>query len=188
MGLILLSEHLNGIKIFEPKVFADERGWFLESFCSHEFEQLGIESNFVQDNHSNSSKGVLRGLHFQWYKPQGKLIRVVRGSAMFVEVDIRPNSPTLGNHLKVEISEQNKKVLWVPPGFANGFLSLESNTDVLYKCTSVWNGNAEGSIRWDDPRLNIDWGIDNPIMSSKDSLAQTLEDWLARSESKEFSI
>jgi len=188
MGLDLTAEYLNGIKVFEPKVYSDNRGWFLESYRSDEFEKFGIITNFVQDNHSKSSKHVLRGMHFQWDKPQGKLIRVVRGSALFVEIDIRYNSGTVGQHIKIKLSDENKRVLWVPPGFANGFLSLEENTDVLYKCTALWNGRAEDSIRWNDPELGIEWGIDKPIVSAKDNEAHSLADWLNRPESKYFKI
>lgn len=188
MGLILKEEFLNGLKVFEPRTFYDDRGFFMESFRADEFAAMDLPKNFPQDNHSNSLKNVFRGLHFQWDKPQGKLIRVTRGAALFVELDIRHDSPTLGKHIKIELSEKNKKVLWVPPGFANGFLSLEDNTDVLYKCTAVWNGKAEGSIRWDDPSLAISLDTDNPLMSGKDRTAQTLAEWLHRPESKIFCI
>ncbi len=188
MGLILKEEYLDGLKVFEPKVFYDERGYFTESFRADEFQALGLPANFVQDNHSNSVKNVFRGLHFQWEEAQGKLIRVTRGAALFVELDIRYNSPHLGKHIKIELSEENKRVLWVPPGFANGFFSLADNTDVLYKCTAVWNGNAESSIRWNAPELNIELAIPNPLMSDKDKNAQTLSQWLERPESKLFTI
>ena len=188
MGLILKQEFLNGLKLFEPKVFYDERGFFMESFRADELAALGIDGVFVQDNHSKSKKDVFRGLHFQWDKPQGKLIRVTRGAAMFVELDIRHDSPTLGKHIKVELNEENKNILWVPPGFANGFLALEDNTDVLYKCTAVWNGKAEGSIRWNDKSLDIELGIAAPVISDKDKNAQSLAEWLHRPESKTFCI
>jgi dTDP-4-dehydrorhamnose 3,5-epimerase len=188
MGLILKEEFLGGLKVFEPAVYFDERGFFMESFRADEFVAAGLSTVFPQDNHSNSAKDVFRGLHFQWNKPQGKLIRVTRGAALFVELDIRHDSSTLGKHVKIELNEENKKVLWVPPGFANGFLALENNTDVLYKCTAVWNGKAEGTIRWNDPSLGIALDTENPLMSDKDRKAQTLVEWLHRPESKIFCI
>ncbi len=188
MGLILKEEYLDGLKLFEPKVFYDDRGFFLESFRADEFKAMQLPVNFVQDNHSRSAKNVFRGLHFQWEAPQGKLIRVTRGAALFVELDIRRDSPHLGKHIKIELNEENKRVLWVPPGFANGFLSLADNTDVLYKCTAVWNGKSEGSIRWNDPALNIALPIEQPVISDKDKNAQSLADWLHRPESKKFCI
>lgn len=188
MGLILKKEFLNGLKLFEPKVFYDDRGFFMESFRSDEFAALDLPYEFVQDNHSQSQKNVFRGLHFQWDKPQGKLIRVTHGRALFFELDIRHDSETLGKHIEIELNEDNKYILWVPPGFANGFLSLADNTDVLYKCTAVWNGKAEGSIRWNDPSLGIDLGIELPVISDKDKNAPTLAEWLHRPESKTFCI
>ena len=187
MGLTLKEEYLNGLKLFEPKVFYDDRGFFMESFKAPEFEAMGIPANFVQDNHSRSIKNVFRGLHFQWDEPQGKLIRVTRGAALFIEVDIRHNSNTLGEHIKIELNEENKRVLWVPPGFANGFFALADDTDVLYKCTTVWNGSAESSIRWNDPALKIELPVANPLMSDKDKNAQTLAEWLERPEANFFT-
>ena len=188
MGLELIDEKLNGLKLFKPKVFGDDRGFFYESFKASEFEALGLPTDFVQDNHSKSSKNVLRGMHFQWEKPQGKFLRVVKGSALFVELDIRKNSPTLGQHEKFELNEDNKHLLWVPPGFANSFLTYEDDTEVLYKCTAEWNGKAESGIRWNDPELKIDWGVSNPELSEKDANAQTLNEWLNREESNYFLI
>ena len=188
MGLEILSKHLDGLILFKPKVFGDSRGFFYESFKDSEFKDLRINVEFVQDNHSKSAKNVLRGMHFQWEKPQGKLLRVVKGACLFVELDIRKNSPNLGKHEKFELNEDNKHILWVPPGFANSFLTLEDNTEVLYKCTAEWNPEAESGIRWNDPELNIDWGVKNPELSEKDRNAQTLNEWLNKKESNNFLI
>lgn len=188
MGLKLISEHLNGLKVFEPAVFGDERGWFLESFRSDEFDKLGLNVTFVQDNHSLSKKGTIRGMHFQWDLPQGKLIRVTRGCAYVVEVDIRKNSNSLGKWFGIDLSEDNKKVLWVPPGFANGFLSKSEIVEMQYKCTNYWNKNGESNIRWNDPELNINWNENEPYISDKDKTAQTLSEWLQKPESENFKI
>ena len=160
---------IDGVLLIEPDVFHDERGYFLESYNENRFMDAGITTKFVQDNHSMSNKGVLRGLHYQ-IPPhdQGKLVRVVRGAATDVIVDIRKNSPTYGKHLSVSINEINRLMLWIPPGFAHGFLALEDNTVFLYKCSKVYNKNAERGIIWNDPQLAIDWGHTNPKVSSKD--------------------
>ncbi len=184
----LVESKLNGLVLLKPKVFGDSRGFFYESFSIKAFKELGLPTKYVQDNHSKSAKGVLRGMHFQWDKPQGKLLRVVKGKALFVELDIRKNSPTLGQHEKFELSEDNKYLLWVPPGFANSFLTLEDDTEVIYKCTTEWNPKAESGIRWNDPELAIDWGINHPELSEKDMNAQTLKEWLSREESNYFLI
>ncbi len=188
MGLKLISENLNGLKVFEPKVFQDARGFFMESYRADEFESLGLPTNFLQDNHSRSIKGTLRGMHFQWDKPQGKLIRVTFGKALVVEVDIRKNSATFGKYFSIELSDYNKNILWVPPGFANGFLAKSDWVEMQYKCTAVWNPSGESNIRWDDSQINFDWGIDKPIMSEKDKQAQTLKQWSEKPESDYFNI
>lgn len=188
MGLKLISEHLNGLKVFQPNVFYDERGFFMESYRADEFEKLGLPTNFVQDNHSRSIKGTLRGMHFQWDKPQGKLIRVTLGTALVVEVDIRKNSTTFGKYFSIVLSEENKNILWVPPGFANGFLAKSDWVEMQYKCTAVWNPTGESNILWNDPEINIDWGIDKPILSEKDKQAQTLKQWKEKSESDYLKI
>lgn len=186
MGLEVISEDLNGLILFQPKVFGDERGFFMESYKQSEFEKLGIPTDFKQDNHSKSAKGVLRGMHFQWDEPMGKLIRVTAGSALIAELDIRHNSPSLGEYKIYQINSDNKHVLWIPAGFANAFLSLEDGTELQYKCTAEWNPKAESGILWNDPALGIDWGIDNASLSEKDATAQTLEQWLEKPESKNF--
>ena len=163
--------------IIEPKVFGDERGFFLETFQSDRYAELaGISLPFVQDNHSRSSKGVLRGLHFQKTKPQGKLVRVVRGEVYDVAVDIRSGSPTYGQWEAVILSEENKTQFWVPPGFAHGFVVLSDTADFEYKCTDYYDPSDEGSLLWNDPDLNIPWPIDNPKLSEKDANASALAD------------
>lgn len=186
MALELTEEYLNGIKLFTPQVFGDERGFFMETFRTDDLAKHGVDQPFVQDNHSKSRKGVLRGMHFQWDKPQGKLIRVTSGAAFIVEIDIRHNSPTLGKWISVELSEENKRILWVPPGFANGFCVLSDWAEIQYKCTSYWNPKGESGILWNDPALNIPWPCTAPTLSEKDSIAQTLEQWLCKDESRKF--
>ena len=154
----------------------DHRGFFGETYSRRRYEELGITSEFVQDNHSRSSKGVLRGLHFQKTKPQGKLVRVVKGEVYDVAVDIREGSPTFGQWEAVILSEENKTQLWVPPGFAHGFVVLSQTADFVYKCTDYYDPSDEGSILWNDPGLNIPWPIDSPSLSDKDASAEKLVD------------
>ena len=168
---------LKGCVIIEPRVFGDERGFFLETFQAVRYEQeAGIDLPFVQDNHSRSAMGVLRGLHFQKTKPQGKLVRVVRGEVYDVAVDIRKGSATFGEWEGVILSEDNKKQFWVPPGFAHGFVVLSDTADFEYKCTDFYDPSDEGSILWSDPDLNIPWPIANPVLSTKDESAKRLVD------------
>lgn len=168
--------YLDGPLIIKPKVFADSRGYFFESYSAKLFAELGIQANFVQDNQSLSQKGTVRGLHFQANPhAQGKLVRVVQGSVLDVAVDIRKGSPTYGQHFDIELSADNKTMFWVPPGFAHGFSTLEDNTIFLYKCTNLYHKASEGGIHWNDPTLNIDWGVDEAIISDKDQLLPTLE-------------
>ena len=168
---------LNGCVIIEPRVFGDERGFFLETFQAVRYEQeAGIDLPFVQDNHSRSARGVLRGLHFQKTKPQGKLVRVVRGEVYDVAVDIRKGSATFGEWEGVILSEDNKKQFWVPPGFAHGFVVLSDTADFEYKCTDYYDPSDEGSILWNDPDLDIPWPIANPVLSAKDQSAKRLVD------------
>jgi dTDP-4-dehydrorhamnose 3,5-epimerase len=163
--------------IIEPRVFGDERGFFLETFQAVRYEQdAGIDLPFVQDNHSRSARGVLRGLHFQKTKPQGKLVRVVRGEVYDVALDIRKGSPTFGEWEGVILSEDNKKQFWVPPGFAHGFVVLSDTADFEYKCTDYYDPSDEGSILWSDPDLDIPWPISNPGLSVKDQSAKRLVD------------
>ena len=160
---------IEGLIIIEPQIFKDSRGVFFESWNAKKFKQLVINEDFVQDNQSVSSKGVLRGLHFQ--NPpyaQAKLVRVMKGSVLDVAVDLRKNSPTYGMHVSVILSEQNNKSFFIPKGFAHGFLSLEDNTVFNYKCSDYYNKESEGSLLWNDEDLKIDWKIDNPLISEKD--------------------
>jgi dTDP-4-dehydrorhamnose 3,5-epimerase len=168
---------LKGCVIIEPRVFGDERGFFLETFQAVRYEQeAGIDLPFVQDNHSRSAGSVLRGLHFQKTKPQGKLVRVVLGEVYDVAVDIRKGSPTFGEWEGVILSEDNKKQFWVPPGFAHGFVVLSDTADFEYKCTDYYDPSDEGSILWNDPDLDIPWPIANPVLSTKDESAKRLVD------------
>ena len=173
----VIKTKLDGCVIIEPKVFGDERGFFLETFQAERYiSEAGITLPFVQDNHSRSSKSVLRGLHFQKTKPQGKLVRVVRGQVYDVAVDIRKGSPTYGQWEGLILSEENKTQLWVPPGFAHGFVVLSDIADFEYKCTDYYDPSDEGSILWNDSDLDIPWPIDNPILSNKDASADRLAD------------
>ncbi|MGW8185042.1 MAG: dTDP-4-dehydrorhamnose 3,5-epimerase [Candidatus Moraniibacteriota bacterium] len=170
----IIKTNIEGVLIIEPKVFGDERGFFVETYNLERYKEAGIDLNFVQDNLSSSVKGVLRGLHFQKSPfAQGKLVQVIRGRALDVAVDIRKDSPTYGQHITIELSGENKKQFWIAPGLAHGFLSLEDGTIFSYKCTSLYNPAAEGGLMWSDEKLNIDWklkenGIENPIVSEKD--------------------
>ena len=164
------STGFEGLIVIKPTVFEDERGYFMESFNEKRFrEECNLDVKFVQDNESKSNKGVLRGMHFQ--KPphaQGKLVRVIAGAVVDVVVDIRKNSPTFGKQYSIVLSAQNKTQLYVPAGFAHGFLVLEDNTIFSYKCTQYYNKESEVSLRWDDQEIKIDWGIKDPILSEKD--------------------
>ena len=163
--------------LITPKAFSDERGFFMESHKESEFKANGINFEFKQDNHSKSSKNVLRGLHYQ-LEPyaQGKLVRVITGKIFDVAVDIRKGSPTFGKWVSAELSEDNKKMLWIPPGFAHGFLSLEDNTNVLYKSTNEYNKESERGISWNDSEIDIKWPFDNPLLSDKDKKHPVLKD------------
>ena len=173
----VIETKLKDCVIIEPRVFGDERGFFLETFQAERYAaQAGITLPFVQDNHSRSSRGVLRGLHFQIKKPQGKLVRVVKGEVYDVAVDIREGSTTFGQWEAVILSEENKIQFWVPPGFAHGFLVLSETADFEYKCTDYYDTSDEGSILWNDPDLNIPWLIDDPNLSDKDANAEKLVD------------
>ena len=160
---------IEGLLLIEPDVFRDDRGYFIELFNEKGFAQLELPSHFAQDNLSVSGKNVIRGLHFQ-EEPhaQGKLVRVIRGAALDVAVDIRKNSPTFGKHEEIMLTETNNHVLWIPPGFAHGFASLDENTVFHYKCSTPYNKTAESGIRYDDKELAIKWNVKNPIVSSKD--------------------
>lgn len=173
----VIPTEFEGLYIIQPKCFEDERGYFFESYNENEFSKNGLNLNFVQDNQSLSQKGVLRGMHFQ--NPpyaQGKLVRVIKGAVLDVVIDIRKNSKTFGRHFSLELNEQNKTMLYIPEGFAHGFLTLQDNTIFFYKCTNFYNKASEDCILWNDPALNINWGISNPLVSEKDSLAKPLSE------------
>lgn len=169
---------IKGLLLIQPKVFQDDRGYFYEPYNKKVFAGIGINDEFMQDNQSLSQKGVVRGLHFQ--KPphaQSKLIRVLQGSVWDVAVDIRKNSPTYGQYYGVELSEKNKTILYIPEGFAHGFVTLEDNTIFLYKCSRFYNKESEDSIFWNDPDIKIPWNISNPILSEKDKNATLLRNF-----------
>jgi len=162
-----------GVFIIRPRVFEDERGYFFESFNKNVFKENGLNIDFVQDNESLSQKNVLRGMHFQ--RPpyaQGKLIRVIQGSVLDVAVDIRKTSKTYGQYFRIELSAKNKTMIYIPTGFAHGFLTLEDNTIFSYKCTNFFNKESEDALLWNDEEIGIDWGIKTPILSDKDKKAQ----------------
>lgn len=179
----VIETPLDGVKIIEPRVFADERGFFLESWNARAFREAGLDLAFVQDNHSRSAKGVLRGLHYQLARPQGKLVRVSHGRVFDVVVDIRPKSRTYGQWLGLELSADNNRVLWIPSGYAHGFVALENDTHFLYKCTDYYSPEHERTILWSDPAIGIAWPIDKAaaIVSPKDAAGLPLSaaelDW-----------
>lgn len=176
MAIQVTATALPEVKLIEPKVFGDTRGFFFESFNAREFaEQVQAGVEFVQDNHSRSTKGVLRGLHYQIQQPQGKLVRVVEGEVFDVAVDIRRSSPNFGKWVGMRLSSENKRQMWVPPGFAHGFLVVSEFAEVLYKTTDYWYPEHERSLLWNDPAIGIEWLIDNdPIMADKDAHAAEL--------------
>jgi len=186
MQISIESRHLGDVVVIVPEVFQDSRGFFSETFRADQFKELNLPTEYVQDNHSQSIKGVVRGLHFQWDPPMGKLMRVSSGSAFLVAVDIRKGSPTLGKWVGIEASAANRRAVWAPPGFARGFCALSDVAEIQYKCTGIYNGKAESGIRWDDPAIGIDWPLNNVIVSDKDRNARTLAEWLLTPESDNF--
>ncbi|WP_260962793.1 dTDP-4-dehydrorhamnose 3,5-epimerase [Pseudomonas citri] len=174
----VIATRLPDVLVIEPKVFGDDRGFFYESFNARAFtEATGCTQPFVQDNHSRSTRSVLRGLHYQIEQAQGKLVRVTSGEVLDVAVDIRRSSPTFGQWVSVNLSAQNRRQLWVPPGFAHGFVVLSESADFLYKTTDYYAPAAERCIRWDDPQLAIDWQLQGPpILSPKDQAGKALRD------------
>ena len=173
----IIETSISDVLLLEPIVHGDARGYFMETFRESWFEENGIDLRFVQDNQSRSVQGTLRGLHYQLKQPQGKLVRVVSGEVFDVAVDMRKDSLTFGQWESVILSEDNKTQLWVPPGFAHGFVVLSDTADFEYKCTDYYDSSDEGSILWNDPELNIPWPIDNPILSDKDAAAERLADF-----------
>jgi len=176
--MIIEKNEIKGLLVIKPDVFEDPRGYFFESYNEEKFRQFGIDVRFLQDNESKSGKDVLRGLHFQ-VPPyaQGKLVRVIKGAVLDVAVDLRRFSSTYGQWAAIELSEKNKWMYWIPPGFAHGFLTLEENTVFFYKCTEVYHKESECGIFWNDPDLNINWGIDHPLVSEKDKVAMGFRDF-----------
>lgn len=174
--------------IITPDMFKDERGFFTEAYRKDKFSEFGLDMEFVQDNHSKSARGVLRGLHFQWDPPMGKLMRVTQGSAFLVAVDIRIGSPTFGQHIGIEASFENRKMVYAPAGFARGFCVLSESAEIQYKCTGVYTSTkAESGILWNDPALGINWPVTDPTLSAKDEVAQTLEQWKGSADAKHFT-
>ena len=165
---------LAGVLIIEPLVFGDSRGFVKETFQAERYREAGIEYTFVQDNYSRSQKGVLRGLHFQVTKPQGKLVSCPKGAVFDVAVDIDPESTTYGQYVGVELTEENHKQLWVPPGYAHGFCVLSETADFQYKCTDYYDPSDEGGVIWNDPDVAIEWPIADPSLSNKDAILPTL--------------
>ena len=188
MRLSIEAVHFGAVVVLGHERFEDERGFFMETFRADEFRQLGLPTEFVQDNLSRSSKHVLRGLHFQWDRPMGKLMRVAQGRAFLVAVDIRKDSPTVGQWFGIEVAAEDRKQVWAPAGFARGFLALSDGVEIQYKCTATYNRLAESGIRWNDPAVAIDWPVTQPILSAKDEHARTLAEWLASSDSDHFRV
>jgi dTDP-4-dehydrorhamnose 3,5-epimerase len=180
------SRQLRDIVVLVPDIFQDSRGFFCESFRADEFERLGLPTAFVQDNHSRSAKGVLRGLHFQWSPAMGKLMRVTAGAAFLVAVDIRKGSPTLGKWFGIECSPENRRMVWAPAGFARGFCALADGTEIQYKCTGIYNNKGESGIRWNDPAIGVKWPLTDVAVSDKDRTARSFADWQASPESNNF--
>jgi len=177
----IIDTYIDSLKVIEPSIFEDERGYFFESWNSVFLKKEGLDVTFIQDNQSFSHKGVLRGLHFR--NPpfaQGKLVRVIKGAVLDVAVDIRKKSITYGQYFSIALNEENKTMFWIPPGFAHGFLTLDDNTIFQYKCTNIYNKESESSLLWNDKDLDIDWFIDNPIVSRKDQISQNFRNFISQ--------
>ena len=187
MPFTLQDTALPEVKIVVPAIMPDERGFFLEVFRADLFADLGLPDRFMQLNHSRSSRGVVRGLHFQWDPPMGKLMRVIVGAAFLVAVDIRVGSPTLGRWVGVEVSAAEPRHLWAPASFARGFCVLSDVAEIEYLTTGTYNRATESGIAWNDPQIGIDWPASSPILSAKDASAQSLSQWLARPEASNFT-
>lgn len=188
MQLTVSSVHFGEIVVIVPEVFEDDRGFFMETFRADQFRMIGLPTDFLQDNHSRSGRHVLRGLHFQWEPPMGKLMRVTQGVAFLVAVDVRRGSPTLGRWFGLEVSAANKKQVWAPAGFARGFCVLSEFAEIEYKCTAIYSASGESGIRWDDPDVGIEWPVKMPILSPRDVSAQTLAEWLASDNSHRLAV
>jgi dTDP-4-dehydrorhamnose 3,5-epimerase len=177
---------IRDLLIITPEMFKDDRGFFTETYRKDKFTEFGLPTEFVQDNHSRSAKGVVRGLHFQWEPPMGKLMRVTQGAAFLVAVDIRVGSPTFGKWLGVEASVDNRKQVYAPAGFARGFCVVSDFAEIQYKCTGIYSNKAESGVLWNDPAIGIEWPVKDPILSKKDEVAQTLEEWSKKPDAKNF--
>ena len=186
MQIKVESRHLGDVVVVVPEIFQDDRGFFSETFRADQFASLGLPTAFVQDNHSRSTKGVVRGLHFQWDPPMGKLMRVTVGAAFLVAVDIRKGSPTLGKWVGIEATAENRRCVWAPAGFARGFCALADGTEIQYKCTGIYSNKAESAVRWNDPAIGIKWPLTDVVGSDKDRNAQPLSQWLASPQSDNF--
>src|ERR1700730_10480828 len=189
MRIAVETTPLEGVLVLShPDLAEDERGFFLEVFRADEYEKIGLPSHLLQEKHSRSKQGWARGLHFQGDKPMAKLMRVTYGSAFLVAVDIRKGSPTLGRWFGVEVSAKDKKQVWAPAGFARGFCVTSDFAEIQYKCTGIYNSKGESGIRWNDPKIGIDWPVKEPELSGKDRQAQTLDEWLASTASNHFQF
>lgn len=187
MQIRIENRYLEDVVVLVPDIFQDSRGFFSETFRADQFSALGLPTQFVQDNHSRSVRGVIRGLHFQWDPPMAKLMRVTAGAAFLVAVDIRKGSPTLGQWVGVEATSENRRCVWAPAGFARGFCALSDSTEIQYKCTGIYNGKAESAIRWNDAAIGVKWPIQDTIVSEKDKNARLLADWIASVDSDNFT-
>lgn len=172
----IIETSLPGCLVVEPKVFGDARGYFYESYNRSKFNEMGIDVDFVQSNVSRSARGVLRGLHYQWPHPQGKLVSVLEGEVYDVAVDIRRGSPTFGKWAGVMLTAENHRHFWIPEGFAHGFCVVSEHATFSYQCTDLYNAQADGGVRWDDPAIGVDWPLSDPLLSDKDSKAPLLAD------------
>ncbi len=178
---------IRDVYIVKPEVFEDSRGFFTEVYRQDQYSALGLPANFVQFNHSGSVRNTVRGLHFQWEPPMGKLMRVSAGEAFLVAVDIRKGSPTLGRHVSLTTSSRDRSMLWAPAGFARGFAVLSDYAEIQYLCTGTYSNKGESGVLWNDPKIGVAWPVAEPLLSDKDRVAQSLAQWLERPESNHFT-
>lgn len=188
MKVFVEETEIDGVKIVRPEVYEDQRGFFQEVYRADEYANAGLPTSFVQFNHSGSVKNTVRGLHFQWEPPMGKLMRVAKGTAFLVVVDLRKDSRTLGKWIGVELNERERKLLWAPASFARGFAVLSDFAEIEYLTTGTYNAAGESGVLWNDPAIGVAWPVKDPILSAKDASAQTLAAWLARPESDHFKL
>jgi dTDP-4-dehydrorhamnose 3,5-epimerase len=186
MQLRVISTQLGDVKVIGHETFEDHRGFFMEAYHHDHYRDAGLPAEFVQLNHSGSVRNVVRGLHFQWDPPMGKLMRVIRGEAFIVAVDIRKGSPTLGQWYGEILTDKNRLQMWAPASFARGFAVLSDFAEIQYLCTGMYNGAAESGILWNDPQVGVQWPVSEPILSQRDTGAQTLAQWLERPEAQYF--